>query len=212
MNKVNNYVFTYQDKTMENNSYIITNDDKECYIIDPSWNATELIGFIEVNGLKYLVTILTHLHYDHVFGIKEICDYFHNNLIYCSSLARQIINEGKNEIFFGEYLDRKAYDFKLLTENDKILGFNNIQFVQVPGHSECSMIINYQNCIFTGDFILGSTIGRTDLQFSDVTKMNQSITKFKKYMKNKSLDMMILPGHGYLNTWEFFKKTNIFFN
>ncbi len=212
MNKVNEHVFVCQDKRMENNSFIIVNDKKECYVIDPSWNATELISFIEVNNLKYLGTILTHLHFDHSNGIQEICSYFKNNVVYCSSLAEDTILNGNSDIFFGKEIARGDYHYLFLTENDKLPGFDNIQFIQVPGHSECSMIINYSDCIFTGDFIIGQSIGRTDLQYGDSSKMNNSLNKFKKYMKSKPLSMMILPGHGYLNTWEYFKRTNMFLN
>lgn len=210
MKKINDYVFTIQHLKMENNSFVILNDNKECYVIDPSWNGDKIIEFIEENEYHYLGIIATHLHFDHVSDIKKICEHFNNYKIICSHNSKEEIISGEGYIFFGEDIKRDEYSFEYVTENDKLDGFKDLQFIMVPGHSECCMVINYKECLFVGDFILGESIGRTDLPFSDDKKMKSSLNKFIKYMSNKKDSFLILPGHGYIETWKFFKNNNHF--
>ncbi len=57
---------------VQENTYIVYNDEKDCCIIDPGcYFATEekaLTDFVEENGLKPVYLLNTHCHLDHIFG------------------------------------------------------------------------------------------------------------------------------------------------
>jgi hydroxyacylglutathione hydrolase len=69
-------VQTFTFNPVQENTYVVYNEAKECCIIDPGCyfasEEMELKEFIEMNGLKPVCLLNTHCHLDHVFGNKFI--------------------------------------------------------------------------------------------------------------------------------------------
>ena len=68
----------FEVNPIQENCYVISDDTKECIIIDCGAFYPEelqaIYNYILENGLKPVLCLLTHAHLDHVFGIKGICD------------------------------------------------------------------------------------------------------------------------------------------
>ena len=64
----------------QENTYVLTDEEKNCIIIDPGCFFEEeqerLVGYIRSNGLKLTRIIQTHLHLDHIFGCQVLFDGF----------------------------------------------------------------------------------------------------------------------------------------
>lgn len=206
MNKINNYIYFIQNNRMENNTFILINDKKECYVVDPSWNGNEIVDFIKTNQFEYKGMIMTHLHFDHTADMNIISTAFNNNNIYCSKDGEVEIESGTREIFIGKHIENKDYKFNFVDENFKLTDFK-LSFILTPGHSKSSMCIYYENCLITGDCLFIDSIGRTDLQFSEPVVMLSSLNKLKNFMKNKD-DVLIMPGHGEFAKWKQVKEIN----
>ena len=62
----------------QENTYVISAANKECWIIDPGCYTLQdqktLVGYIEKNGLKPVKLLNTHCHLDHIYGNKFISD------------------------------------------------------------------------------------------------------------------------------------------
>ena len=60
---------------LDENAYILYNDDNECVIIDPGFGFDLINSFIISNRLKPLAILATHAHFDHIasasYFIKE---------------------------------------------------------------------------------------------------------------------------------------------
>src|SRR5213083_296429 len=80
MLEVKKFVFS----PVEENTYVVYNEARDCCIIDPGCYSTnernELKDFIDELGLlpKYLLN--THCHLDHVFGEKFVFEEYGNHL------------------------------------------------------------------------------------------------------------------------------------
>jgi hydroxyacylglutathione hydrolase len=65
---------------IQENTYLLYNELKECIIIDPGCYFDEekqkLQSFITENGLKPKLLLNTHCHLDHTFGNKFVADKF----------------------------------------------------------------------------------------------------------------------------------------
>ncbi len=79
-----------------------------------------------------------------------------------------------------------------------------------PGHTPGSMVYDFGDFIFTGDFIFSESIGRTDFPYGDEKVMFQSLDKFNKYIKTKEETVLIMPGHMGVCTLKELKRNNIF--
>jgi hydroxyacylglutathione hydrolase len=67
-------IFTFSP--VQENTYILVNEQKEGIIIDPGCYEDEekeaLAGFLSENGIRPKLLLQTHAHLDHVFGTKWV--------------------------------------------------------------------------------------------------------------------------------------------
>src|SRR5690606_6663759 len=65
-------VHSFTFSPIQENTYIISNSNNECIIIDPGCYYEEerekLAAYIEQSNLKPIMLVNTHCHLDHVFG------------------------------------------------------------------------------------------------------------------------------------------------
>ena len=166
---------------LESNGYIVISDAaKECYLVDPGYNAKKCLNEISADGLTLRGILLTHHHYDHVGGVKKIkavigCDvYMHR--------ADADIYGGQVDVFpeDGEEI---------------ALGGEIIQVFHTPGHTKGSLcfFILSERKVFTGDTIFNVDLGRTDLRSGSDADMANSILNVVSKWEN---DCIIYPGHG----------------
>ena len=82
--------------------------------------------------------------------------------------------------------------------------------IYTPGHSADSITFYFKqnNIMFTGDFLFYDTIGRCDLEGSNINKMKESINKIKRYSSN----IIIYPGHGKSTTLDREFNKNVYFD
>ncbi len=198
MKKITNNICIYQDVSyMNNNTFILINNN-DCIIVDPSWNTNEVLKYVNENNLDLKGIILTHLHYDHVGDTYKIVDKYNSIPIYVSSNSKNELKDGNEQLFTKLIHNNKEFNTSFVDEKSKIKGFNNLEFILTPGHSESSMCIYFDNSILTGDLIFKDGIGRTDFQYSNQEDMKKSLIKLNKFIlenkKNNSIN--ILPGHG----------------
>ena len=75
-------VFTFNP--VQENTYIIYNEQNECIIIDPGCyfdaEKEELKSFISLHNLQPKILLNTHCHLDHVFGNKFIAEEYNLTL------------------------------------------------------------------------------------------------------------------------------------
>jgi len=74
------HVKAFTFSPVQENTYILYNDQNQCCIIDPGCyfpaEKKELKDFVEQNSLQPLLLLNTHCHLDHVFGNKYISELY----------------------------------------------------------------------------------------------------------------------------------------
>ena len=185
------------------NCYVVTPDNSGiCFLIDLPPDLDEALNYINSNKLSIGGAFVTHGHYDHSLGMKEIKNNIFMNLD-DEFLARnpqdqigKILNGLILEQYDGEILDiySHQYDFLKVYSN--------------PGHTVGSVSFEFPNLgsIFTGDFVFKESIGRTDLYSGSIESMKDSINNiFVNF--DKSFD--IFPGHGEYDSVKNILNNNI---
>ena len=185
------------------NCYVVTPDNSGiCFLIDLPPDLDEALNYINSNKLSIGGAFVTHGHYDHSLGMKEIKNNIFMNLD-DEFLARnpqdqigKLLNGLTLEQYDGEIKDIYSHQYEFL----KV--YSN------PGHTVGSVSFEFPNlgAIFTGDFVFKESIGRTDLYSGNIASMKDSINNiFVNF--DKSFD--IFPGHGEYDSVKNILNNNI---
>ena len=181
------------------NSYIISNDKKECIIIDPGLNYKRVADYIKEKYIPKAIFI-THGHVDHIDGIS----YFLDLPIYISEKELNQFYDTFESLYdmvgrTNPY-NEGMLDIKKLKENDiiNLLGYS-FKVIETPGHTNGSIcFLMDDEILFSGDTLFNGSIGRTDFPNGDFNKMKNSLNK----LKNLPGYIKVYPGHNETTTIE----------
>jgi glyoxylase-like metal-dependent hydrolase (beta-lactamase superfamily II) len=204
--------FTFNQ--VQENTYVVYNDEKDCCIIDPGcYFAAEekaLTDFVEENGLKPVYLLNTHCHLDHIFGNRFIHKRY-GLILHLHPLEEAVLEFGPASANMWQMpFDNYDGELKFINEGDTIqLGNETLEILFTPGHSPGSICFYSKphKFIISGDVLFNGSVGRTDLPGGSFDSLQQSI-KTKMYMLPE--DVIVYPGHGDSTTIGDEMKTNPF--
>ena len=168
----------------DNYSYImIGNNNNQAVIIDPA-ESNSILQYIEKNQLTITAILLTHHHYDHTAGVKDILD--HTSVPIYSS----------NKNIYGTTT--------IVKQSDQIdLKFIKMDVIETPGHT-LDHIVFYnrtQKVLFSGDTLFRLGCGKV---FEGTYE--QMLSSLKKIEKLDD-ETMVYCGHEYtLNNLKFLQS------
>ena len=58
--------------TVQTNSYVLYNENRECIVVDSGDGIREILSYIDENLLRCDSVLLTHGHFDHASGCAEL--------------------------------------------------------------------------------------------------------------------------------------------
>ena len=182
----------------QTNCYMVYNENSEtCVLIDPGYQPEELLEQIRIKGKTLEAVLLTHGHFDHVGGVKQIAAQTQCKVYICKEdlSLNPAITAGA--IYYthtyaeGDTLSAAGLDFKVL---------------QTPGHTPGSVCLLCENAMFSGDTLFAGTCGRTDLPGGSGREIMQSLKRLSKLQG----EYQVLPGHGPSSTLSEEKRSNPF--
>lgn len=187
------------------NCYIIEKDGIGI-IIDPGDESQLIIDHVVDSSIKPLAIINTHAHYDHVGAITQLKDEFKIPFYLHSGDKKLLHHASIYRSFVGENIKYKIpeIDFFLDGLDTICLETINLSIFYTPGHTEGSVCIKYEDNLFTGDYLLNSKLGRTDLPGANKEKFKRSVN----FITNFPPDTKIYPGHGKIITLKNEMKNN----
>jgi glyoxylase-like metal-dependent hydrolase (beta-lactamase superfamily II) len=199
---------------VQENTYVLYNEKKECCIIDPGCyfqeERDELRSAIIKDNLTPVLLLNTHCHLDHVFGNKFIHDTW--------GLPLHIHEKEKALLDFAP---QSGQMWQLPFENYEgpivylkpggiiDLGGEIMEIRFTPGHSPGSVSFYHEagSFIIGGDVLFSGSIGRTDLPGGDYHTLTNSIhTQFFTLPD----DTKVYSGHGPVTTIGYEKMNNPF--
>lgn len=191
--------FTFN--AFEENTYVVWDDTLQCAVIDPGCRShserEELVRFIGKADLVPKAILLTHMHPDHVFGVRELCDRY----------GAEVYMNQKETCPFG---DVEKFDFTPADEGMTVtFGKLAAKALSTPGHSAGGLCwwFEEEKVIFTGDTLFRGCIGRSDLPGGDLDTLMDSL---HNVLMNLDGDIDVLPGHGPASDIACERQTNPF--
>ncbi len=187
------------------NSYIVyAPGSKTCAVIDPADAA--LIGeTLREKGLVCTHILLTHGHFDHVWGAADLRE---------ATGAKVYIHQADAPMAAGErsYFSTMSFSLKpcradeFLAEGEKIsAGGLVFRVMETPGHTKGGVCfaVDEEKVVFTGDTLFCESVGRTDLGGS-IRELMDSL-----FHKLYALDgYTVYPGHEESTTIDHEKRFN----
>lgn len=195
----------FQCNMLQENCYVVSDETKECVIIDcgafyPE-ERTAIVNYIRENQLKPVHLLVTHGHLDHNFGNNTLYDEFGLKPEVSASDENLMKHLKKQaETFYQMNLDYEFPPIGHFFEDDEIIHFGNHQFeiILTPGHSRGSVTFycKEEKVAFTGDTLFQGSIGRTDFQGGSMFQIINSL----RFLAQLPDEVKVLPGHGNFTT------------
>lgn len=181
------------------NTYIVWDDTKECVVIDAGAMSDRenqmMAAVIAENGLKPVMAINTHGHFDHVGGVMYLNEQYGVQFA-CSSKDKFLLDAATSQgTMFGIKCNAvPAIDVDLDTVEKVTFGNTVLRVIKTPGHTpgHVSLFAAEAKALFTGDTLFRESIGRTDLPGGDYSWIMKSILEEIIPLGD---DVTIYPGH-----------------
>ena len=180
------------------NTYLVWDATNEAIDIDAgnmseSENAMfkELISSL---GVKPVMAVNTHGHFDHTQGIKWLKEEYGVEFA-CSSKDKFLIDASSGGVVYGLKCNEVPEIDVDLDVNDIVtFGDTQLRVIKTPGHTPGHVVLfnEKERVLFTGDTLFKESIGRTDLPGGDYSWIMKSILEEVVPLGD---DVVIYPGH-----------------
>lgn len=205
-------VISFTFSPVQENTYILYNEQKQCCIIDPGCyfpaERNELKTGIEKRGLTPVLLLNTHCHLDHVFGNKFVHDTWGLHL-HIHPKEKPVLDFAPQsgqmwQLPFDNYEGPLVY----LEDGEKIkIGADELEIRFTPGHSpgSISFYAPADGFIIGGDVLFQGSVGRTDLPGGSFDVLANSVrTRFFTLPE----ETKVYSGHGPVTTIGYERKNN----
>lgn len=205
---------TFVFSPLQENTYLLINEAKECAIIDPGCyfdhEKEELASYIDKEKLKPILLINTHCHLDHIFGNEFILEKY-GLRANAHKLDEELLKSSTEQSrAFGLSMQTPPSIGRYVDQNDILkLGDYELKVLHIPGHSPGGIVLycESEKFLMSGDVLFYHSIGRTDLYKGDFKTLVENI---KSKILTLPDETVVYPGHGQATTVGFEKKNNMF--
>ena len=191
-------IYTLTLGSYQTNCYIIHEESsKTCCVIDPGFTPDVVLDELRRLGLTVEAILLTHCHFDHVGGVKEISAETDCKVYLC----------GEDLSLPPMFTAGKLYYTHTYGEGDTLsLAGLTIHVIHTPGHTPGSVCLLIDDTLFSGDTLFAGSCGRTDLRGGNYEQMMESL----KRLALLEGDFHVLPGHEAPSTLERERSVNYY--
>lgn len=190
---------------IQENTYLIWDQSNECIIIDAG-NASagedsRLTDFIREQGLKPVMAVNTHGHFDHLLGVSYLKQTFGVKFALSSKdeYLRSMVQSSCAMFGLDVVAEAPEIDIDLNAVDSITFGDTELKVIKTPGHTPGCVCLLESNSgeLFTGDTLFCESIGRTDLPGGDYSAIMHSILTNILPLGDQ---IIIYPGHGDKST------------
>lgn len=179
---------------------LVWGNDLNAVIIDPSCitsdERSKLFSTIDEKKLSIKAILLTHGHFDHIYGVKA-CIERYGCTVYMNA-ADQIAKDGAKAHAADFGMPEPDTDWTYTTVSEgQVLDFGEMKFavIETPGHSPGSVSYYCEESmdLFSGDCLFAGSIGNTSGRWGDYDK---EIVSIMDKLMVLDPDVKVHPGHG----------------
>jgi glyoxylase-like metal-dependent hydrolase (beta-lactamase superfamily II) len=189
--------FARQDmfaQQMRNFAYLIGDRETgDCLVVDPAYEAGDLVDALEADGMHLSGVLVTHHHPDHVGG--SMLGFQMKGLSELLERQNVPVHVNTQEApWVARVTGVAESDLTPHSHGDKVsVGDIEIELLHTPGHTPGSQCFLLDDRLVAGDTLFLDGCGRTDFPGGDVDEMYRSVHQLAALPG----DPTVFPGHWY---------------
>lgn len=197
--------------TVQTNCYFVYKEnEKETIIIDPADQGEKIYQKLIDQGLEITAVLLTHGHFDHIFGCQEIKE-LSGAKVYAYIGEQSLLNDSTLNVSaqIGRPYTVEA-DTYLQDGEELVIGDFKIKVIATPGHTSGSCCFYFEDAgiLVSGDTLFEESVGRSDLPTGSGSQLSRSVKEKLFVLPDETA---VFPGHGDSTTIGHEKQYNPFF-
>ena len=148
-----------------------------------------------IGGRRVIGVLLTHAHYDHIYGLPQLLEKYPDCKILTNEVGR--VSLASDKLNLSRYHDNpitvSGKQVCICEEGDEIPLFNSkvARVYETPGHHPSCLTFMVDDYLFTGDAYIPGVKVVTNLPGGDKTLVVSSVNKILQLAEGKK----ICPGH-----------------
>ncbi len=190
----------------------------ECIVVDPADQGVNIFRALQKNGFRVAGILLTHGHFDHIWGLDELRDAANAASdedaepvkAYAYEAERVLLQDADKNVSrqagrpCTTYADVYVKDGQELT----IAGMT-CKVIATPGHTAggCCYYFEEAGFLLSGDTLFAESVGRTDFPTGSMSTLVRSVREKLFVLPD---DTKVYPGHGESTTIGHEKEYNPF--
>lgn len=195
---------------------------QECIVADPGDKGAGIYDALRKNGFRVAGILLTHGHFDHIWGLKELRDAANAAAecegddgagqvkVYAHADERELLRDVHKNV--SEQAGRACVVSAdvYVKEGDEIsLAGMTCRVISTPGHTVggCCYYFEEAGFLLSGDTLFAESVGRTDFPTGSMGTLVRSIREKLFALPDET---KVYPGHGESTTIGHEKKYNPF--
>lgn len=185
---------------VDSNCYLLFHPKYEsCIIVDPgSKDSGELFSLFEQLSLSPSWIILTHEHFDHIWGVQAVKDkYPLCQIIAGKKCSEHIVHKKKNMSVFYDQVGFEAPFADIVlktTDHFRFWDLVEVEFFEAKGHTDASICFNLGTDLFVGDVMIKGH--KTSTRFPNGSKKELENTLNYLFERFDTGITRVFPGHG----------------
>lgn len=194
----------------QTNCYFLYREkEKEAIVIDPADQGGNIFHALEKNGFTVAGILLTHGHFDHIWGSKELRELSQAKL-YALEEEKELLEDCNKNVSeqAGRPYTVKA-DIYIRDGEELSIANMKCKVIATPGHTTggCCYYFEEAGFLISGDTLFQESVGRTDFPTGSMASLVRSV-KDKLFILPDNTK--VYPGHGESTTIGHEKKYNPF--
>lgn len=186
-------VYRIINSVFTSNTFVLTDEQSDdCWLVDVG-DINPVLQYVADKQVRGL--LITHTHYDHIYGINKLIDRFPGCVVYTSEKGKEGLYSDRLNFsrYHADSIIFQGNHLQILGEGDTVCLFKNVEcrVLATPGHDWSCLSYYTDDSIFTGDSYIPGIKVITSFPHSDRKQARLSLDRILQLAETRN----VYPGH-----------------